>query len=180
MPVPDFSPGEVLTADAMDSIGLWKIGSGTLSLSTTPTNVTGVFSSLYTNYRVLLNVSARSTTNRFQWQYLVGTTATATQYFGSGIGSDYAADAVAYYQRSNNDTSFIHEASLGLSSYVLDIYKPNVNVATINTGQVITQTNAIGFSIGGLQSANAQFTGFRLFTNTGTMTVNYQVFGYRN
>jgi hypothetical protein len=32
MPVPDFSPGEVLTAAAMDAIGLWKI---------TPTSVSG-------------------------------------------------------------------------------------------------------------------------------------------
>jgi hypothetical protein len=77
MPVPDFSPGEVLTAAAMDSIGLWKITptsvSGTgASLSGSNVVVTsggsnftvnGAFNSNFRNYKVLISdfrVSAAS------------------------------------------------------------------------------------------------------------------------
>ena len=180
MPVPDFSPGEVLTAAAMDSIGLWKIASGTLSLTTTPSNVTGVFSSSYKNYRVLLNVTTRSTSNRVDMRYIAGTTPTNTNYYQDGIGSDYASNMTVYFQRSNNDNQFFGETSSGVSAVTLDIYNPNKATTTIHTGQVITSSNGIAFSIGGLQSSGTQFTGFQLFTNTGTATVEYQVFGYRD
>jgi len=179
MPVPDFSPGEVLTAAAMDSIGLWKIASGTLSLSTTPTNVTGVFSSAYKNYRVLLNITARSASNRFDWKYLVGTTPNSASYFASGIGAQYATDATLYFQRSNNDPVFYFDTNVARTSYILDIFLPNANSVTYHTGQ--TQNNsAFAFHIGGGHYQVLQNTGFQLIASTGTITMEYQVFGYRD
>jgi hypothetical protein len=42
---PDFSSGAVLTAAQMNSVGLWKVASG--SLSTATTNFQGCFTSDY-------------------------------------------------------------------------------------------------------------------------------------
>jgi hypothetical protein len=180
MPVPDFSPGEVLTAAAMDSIGLWLVGSGSLSLTTSATNVTGVFSSTYKNYLVLLNVTARSTSNRFDMRYIVGTTATSANYYQAGIASDYASNTTLYFQRSNNDPQLYFDTTTSLASYRLDIFQPNAAVATRHHGQHASVGTGYSFAFGGVQTASTAFTGFQLFASTGTMTVEYQVFGYRN
>ena len=180
MPVPDFAPGEVLTSSAMDSIGLWKVASGTLSLTTTPTNVTAVFNSTYTNYRLLLNITARSTTNRVDMKYINGTTPTSTSYYQGGIGSNWNADTVVYYQRSNNDAQFFGLAGNSPLQLSFDIYNPNVNTYTTHTGTVVSVDNAYNYTVGGIQNANNVFTGFQLYTSTGTATVKYQVFGYRD
>ena len=76
MPVPDFSPGEVLTAAAMDSIGLWKVASGTLS--GTATNFVGCFTSDYTNYRIVVDGITFNTTGDVYIQFLNNTTPNAT------------------------------------------------------------------------------------------------------
>jgi hypothetical protein len=180
MPVPDFSPGEVLTAAAMDSIGLWLVGSGSLSLTTSATNVTGVFSSTYKNYRVLLNITARSTTGRIDMKYIVGTTATSANYFQSGIGSDYASNATVYYQRSNNDDRFFGLSTASQTSLSFDVFNANATLATLHNGTVMDRNLGFPYSFGGVQTASTAFTGFQLFTSTGTATVEYQVFGYRN
>jgi hypothetical protein len=181
MPVPDFSPGEVLTAGAMDSIGLWKIASGTLSLTTTPTNVTGVFGASYKNYRVLLNVTTRSVNpSRFDMKYLVGTTPTSANYYQSGIGSDYGANSVIYYQRSNNDAQFFFEASGFSAVYSFDVFNPNRAVQTAHHGSVTVGQQPYSYAVGGFNGATSQFTGFQLVTSTGTINMEYTVYGYRD
>jgi hypothetical protein len=180
MPVPDFSPGEVLTAAAMDSIGLWKVGSGSLSLTTTPTNVTGVFSSSYRNYRLLLNITARSTSNRFDMRYLIGTTPTSSGYYNGGIGGDFASNTVMYFQRSNNDPQLYFDTQVGTATYIIDICDPNTAFGTTHHGSQASAQNALSYRFGGVQGSTSLFTGFQLFTSTGTMTMQYQVFGYRD
>jgi hypothetical protein len=181
MPVPDFSPGEVLTAAAMDSIGLWKIADGSLSLTTSATNVTGVFSSTYKNYRVLFNITARSGSNRIEMRYINGTTPTSTGYYQGGIGGSYAADSVIYYQRSSNDAQFFGLNVSGGGFWTMEIARPFVSGAsTPHTGNFSDVNSAFAYHIGGEQIGTGSFTGFQLFTSTGTATVEYQVFGYRN
>jgi hypothetical protein len=180
MPVPDFSPGEVLTASAMDSIGLWKVASGTLSLTTTPTNVTGVFSSDYKQYRLLLNVTNKSASIRVDMKYIVGTTATSTGYYQAGIGSDYTFNNTLYYQRSNADTQLFGIASSALLGWSMDVYNPNKAALTMHHGTLVDANTGFPYMVGGSQNSTNQFTGFQLFTSSGTATVEYQVFGYRN
>lgn len=180
MTYPVFSAGEVLGAADMNAVGLWKIASGTLSLSTTPSNVTGVFSSTYKQYRVLLNVTIRSGTNRVDMKYLVGTTPTSTNYYQSGIGSDFSADATLYYQRSNNDAQFFGIGSSSMTALSFDIYNPNKADFTMHTGTILNANFSFPYIVGGANRTTNQFTGFQLFTSTGTATVEYQVFGYQN
>jgi hypothetical protein len=180
MPVPDFSPGEVLTAAAMDSIGLWKVASGTLSLTTTATNVTGVFSSDYKQYRILLNCTARSGVNRVDMRYINGTTPTSANYYQGGIGGDYSANTTLYYQRSSNDNQIFGYSNSSLFSMSIDIYNANKAAQTHNHGTYVDGNSGYSFTIGGMQGGSLVFTGFQLFTSAGTATVEYQVFGYRN
>jgi hypothetical protein len=180
MPVPDFSPGEVLTAAAMDSIGLWLVGSGTLSLTTSATNVTGVFSTTYKNYRVLLNVTARSTTSRVDMRYIVGTTPTSSGYYQAGIGADYGSDVAIYFQRSNGTGQFNGYSTAGIGGFTMDIFSPNRTGNTYHAGNYSDVNTGYAFSLGGENVVSNQYTGFQLFTTAGTATVEYQVFGYRD
>lgn len=171
----------VMLTDADQPPGLQLVASGTLSLTTTATNIAGVFNNTdFKNYRVLLNCTARSTTNRFDMQYIAGTTPTTVNYYQGGIGSDFASNTTFYMQRSNNDPQFYGVSGGTQQTILMDIFTPNVAAATLHTGQVMDRNSGYGYSFGGVQTGSTAFTGFRLFTNTGTITVDYQVFGYRN
>jgi hypothetical protein len=179
MPVPDFSPGEVLTAAAMDSIGLWKIASGTLTFST-PVQITGVFSSTYRNYRLIINTTARSTTNRINIRYIVGTTQTTVNYYQGGIGSDFSANTTIYMQRSNNDSTFFGQDGVTQQNQIIDIFAPNLAAPTLHTGQLSDSNTKFAYNFGGVNTTSNAFTGFQLSASTGTITANYQLFGYRD
>jgi len=53
MPVPDFSPGEILTAGAMDSIGMWLVKTVTVGSGVTSIPVTDAFSASYDHYKIV-------------------------------------------------------------------------------------------------------------------------------
>jgi hypothetical protein len=163
-------------------LGLWYVASGTLSLTTTPTNVTGVFGNKYRNYRVILNTSAHSTTQRFDIKYLVGTSPTSQNYYQGGIASEFATNATVYMQRSNNDNQFfgVSGGTGDIQNVIMDIIEPNFGAPTVHSGQHVSRNTGFAFSFGGVNTTNNVFTGFQLFTSTGTMTVEYQVFGYRD
>jgi hypothetical protein len=180
MTYPNFVAGDILRAQDMNAVALWRIASGTLSLSTTPSNVTGVFSSEYKNYRLLLNITNKSASIRVDMKYIVGTTATSTAYYQAGIGSDYTANATLYYQRSNNDPQLFGIASSALLSASLDIYNPNKAAATMHHGTLVDANFGFPYMVGGSQNSSTQFTGFQLFTSAGTATVEYQIFGYKD
>jgi hypothetical protein len=178
---PDFIAGQILTAAQMNQIGLWKIASGSLSLTTSATNVTGVFSGDFTNYRVLFDITARSGTNRIEMRYVVGTTPTSANYNQAGIGSLYVSNTTTFYQRSNNDNQFFFDSSASLTAYSFDIMSPNKAAITKHHGNVTNAFGGTSFSLGGFQASTTdQFTGFQLFTDTGTVSLVYQVFGYKD
>jgi hypothetical protein len=180
MSYPSFVTGEVLTAADMNAVGLWKVGSGTLSLTTTPINVTGVFSSTYKQYRLLINVTTKSTTLRVDMKYINGTTATSTNYYQAGIGANYLSDSVLYYTRTNNGTQFSNINSPANMTVAVDIFNANKAATTIHKGILLDANNSFPYMIGGVQDSTTQFTGFQLFTSTGTAAAEYQVFGYRD
>jgi hypothetical protein len=54
MPVPDFSPGEVLTAAAMDSIGLWLVTTQTVGAGVSSVTVPNAFNANFDNYKIVI------------------------------------------------------------------------------------------------------------------------------
>lgn len=171
---------QVLGGTSIGNSGLVYVAGGTLSLTTTPTNVTGVFNSTYKNYRLSINITARSTINRVDMKYINGTTATSSGYYQGGIGSDWGANTVVYYQRSNNDAQLFGNSGNNVLSLSLDIFNANRSAITMHHGTSVSGDSSQAFTIGGVQNSSTVFTGFQLFTSTGTATVEYQVFGYRD
>lgn len=184
MAVKTFTQGEAATAADTNAYlnngGLVWVASASLSVTTSGSNVTGVFDATkFKNYRVILNTTARSAASRVDFKFLVGTTPTSTAYYAGGIGCDFAANTVIYAQRSNNDPSWFGQLMSGIGVTVVDIFNANKADRTLWTGFVFDSFTGVGYTITGNQVSTNLFTGFQLLTNTGTATVEYQVFGYR-
>ena len=84
MPVPDFSPGEVLTAAAMDSIGLWLVKTQAVGAGVSTIVVSDAFSANYDNYLITYTGGSASTTMNLSLR--LGTV-TTTEYYGNIMSS---------------------------------------------------------------------------------------------
>jgi hypothetical protein len=127
MPVPDFSPGEVLTAAAMDSIGLWKIGGGTLS--GTAVNFQGVFTSDYNVYKMFFyNVRNTTSAAELGLRLLSGTTPAsgASDYSVQRLFAQASSVGGSRTATSFARASFIFAGANSLTAVETTIYVPNL------------------------------------------------------
>jgi hypothetical protein len=186
MPVPDFSPGEVLTAAAMDSIGLWKVTSGTLS--STATNIVGCFSSDYRNYRIVIDQISLSSAGEIYWQLLDNTTPNASNHrwallglnaLGTGLNSATNTTVAEAFTGINHSAGV---DNLILSALTMDIMGPFIAQRTFAHTSAIcfTPTNAFRYGLS-MNNSSVSYNGIRFLTQSAvTMTGNYTVYGYRN
>jgi hypothetical protein len=185
MPVPDFSPGEVLTAAAMDSIGLWKITSANLTGVTN--NFIGCFSSDYTNYLVTISGfnNATTTTRAVTIKLLSGSTPTSD--------STYTTNEMLQYAAVNSGSSVPLSNSLQLTSLSnvtgsagmseIRIYNPNVAAPTSFSANSHTfQSNIAAWIVrttGGVHNTATAYTGFQILGVTDNLSGTVTVYGYR-
>ena len=180
MPVPDFSPGEVLTAAAMDSIGLWKITSGTFSGSA----IDGIFTSDFDNYRIVATEIAVSASSLilFNFRTTANATDSSNNYYSSarrfdnGTNYDFSIGPITTGETAINGT-----AAMTFGSFIMDIFSPRlvarttVNLAGVGRIAAIStvQSNTVF-------DATTAFAGIIFSLNTGSITGGkYTVFGYR-
>ncbi len=180
---PQFTAGAILTAAQMNAVGMWEVSSGTLSLTTSPTQVTGVFVNAdFPNYRLFVRTTAASgASGSIQMKFLAGTTPASTNYYGGGIGASAGSDTTIYFKRSGNATSL----SIGINTTAarritgMDIIAPNAAVETMYSGFHTETNNADAFTFGGCHLTATAYDGFELFTSAGAQTVEYSLYGYR-
>jgi hypothetical protein len=175
MPVPDFSPGEVLTAAAMDSIGLWLVKTQTVGTTVSSVNVTNAFSADYENYLVTYTGGASSSAVVPIDVQMNGSTNAhfaILDYNGYAGGSGVVA--------SNNRVSWTHVGSSVGSVPNLFFYLQNPFLAqpTFLSGSYADATNT--GTINGVQTQAVSFTGFTINPTLGTFTGGtIRVYGYR-
>jgi hypothetical protein len=190
MPVPDFSPGEVLTAAAMDSIGLWLIEKKDV-VAAGIIDFTSVFSSDYSGYRLIFDYT--NVTNpgdlRFQFRDSSGAIATTTylhNWAGQGTSSGTPFFSAYSYQTVAITFNFICSNIVGgRVQGSMDIINPQNSAPcsffgswnSVQPFATITQANIVG---NGTHNASVTRTGFRLFTSAGTATGKFALYGYRN
>ena len=142
MPVPDFSPGEVLTAAAMDSIGLWKITSG--SIASGDTNFVGCFTSNYNVYEIYLNnVRAGSSNPQFCFRMLSGTTVNGTNnYDTQRLFAQSASVGGTRVTQTVGRIGFMGAGTNQLSNYKITVINPQLAKYTtvISTGSYADTT----------------------------------------
>jgi len=189
MPVPDFSPGEVLTAAAMDSIGLWLIEKKDV-VAAGIMDFTSVFSSDYSGYRLIFDYTNVTAVGNLQFQFRDSSGVIASNYLwnwsGQFISSGTPSFASYSYQTTVLNPAFMCSCIVGgRVQGSFDMINPqNTDKCSIfgswNSVQpftTITQANITGNVT---HNASVARTGFRLSTAAGTATGKFALYGYRN
>jgi hypothetical protein len=174
MPVPDFSPGEIWTAGAADSIGLWLIKTQTIGTGVSSVAVTSAFSSTYDNYLITVSGGAASTAGILRLQ--IG--ATTSGYYYNLVFSTYSASVLA-----EGGTTFAnwqgvgHSLTSGLQMFC-HVFEPNRPTFTRITAPRITGSEA--GTVYGLMPNATQYTDFTISPSSGTLTGGIiNVYGYK-
>lgn len=190
MTYPSFSVGDILAASDMNAVGLWKITSSTFSAQTT-VPFTGVFSSSYTNYRIVFDEwTATVSENHFlrvrDSGGIISTTNYVTQRLES-TGATVTGVTVGGGASSTWFPTYIVQSSTaaaGVSGYI-DIFQPNVSGKYTRANGKFTRTDSTTgvytTEFSGIFNLTTALTGFELVRNsTATMSGTVTVYGYRN
>jgi hypothetical protein len=178
MPVPDFSPGEKLTADAMDSIGLWRIASSTFT-SQAVIHFQNVFTSKYSNYKVIISNFSRSAIGNLSFRLSAGGTVSSTAYY-MGAAGFYSSGVSASDNLSNSvimNCLYCNTTPQGASWF--DVYNPAVAAQTAFTGQYTFNvgTDSGIRNWGGSHQVATAYDG--IYFSEGTFTGTITIYGYR-
>ena len=190
MPVPDFSPGEVLTAAAMDSIGLWKVTAATVTAQPTLT-VDNCFSANYDNYRVIVSMNGVSNFNYLAFRVLdSGGSQLSSNYLSSAYAQDYASATTAFTVLNSSALTMLGylpntSGGHGPMAVQFDIFNPFASgLRTQMNGLHTGVESGTAFKAGACfmsRSTQEVNRGLVFLNGVGTnMTGTVQVFGYRN
>jgi hypothetical protein len=192
MPVPDFSPGEILTAGAMDSIGQWRAnptsvsGSGatlannkiTLSACTAVV-INGAFTANYENYLLVMRLS--QTGGDVFVRLASGGTEVATNTYNWSLVQAYAGAGVTTSRTANTDSVPLMSNNNGSTgTATMDIFAPQVATPTLmqthnfrNDGNLQTPAN---YQFYGNNTNSTGYDGLRIFC-AGGMTGTIYIYG---
>jgi hypothetical protein len=179
MPVPDFSPGEVLTAQAMDSIGLWLVKTQTVGTAVSTVTVTGAFSDDYDNYKIIYSGGSTAAAVVIGLQ-LVGS---STGYYGFFVLGSYNAATIT--GANVNDATTFQYAGVGTSSNAMidaDILNPfQAKTTGFNCSYMQhTATTGSAGNFNAFHNVASSFTGFVINAGASTFTGGtIRVYGYR-
>lgn len=179
MPVPDFSPGEVLTAAAMDQIGLWLVKTQTFT-STQNCNVTDCFSSDYENYVAIVNGTFSLAGQITAVQLLTGTTPKTTNYNRACFFMTPTVNLTMISQATGAADFSVSGQNASHNSIKIDFFRPNMNQPTGLSSE--GQYGSVVWRGGGEQTENYVADGFRMLPvgNAALFTGIIRVYGYRN
>ena len=181
-----FVSGQVLTAsdaNTMANSGLVFITSGALSGSNT--NFVGCFTSAFRDYRIVVSGGIMGAATDFCYQLLVGSTATATNYwygyagtFGGGTAANQNGQNLATCRTGANTTG-----ANDVFGLVMDFYTPQVSSQfTFSTSQASCFQSADFAARSGGSGCNVttQFDGIK-FASAGGQAIGGEVkiYGYR-
>lgn len=194
MPVPDFSPGEILTAAAVDAIGLWRVttctvtsvggtaataSNGVITVGTNNTSITvnNAFSSDYDNYRIIYSGGAGSTDITLSLKLGSSTTG----YYSIVNYATYAAATTGLSAGDNNAAqwTYIGYAGTNYTQIATDLIGPNLAKWT-TYGNASWAGTTIGGDSNGVHQVATAYTSFTVGVNTGNLTGGQiRVYGYR-
>lgn len=136
-----------------------------------------VFTSGYTNYRIMVNCYASGAATTMRFQLRTGGIAAATNYnanwiyISGGAVTVYSASATTEIQIGSVDASPVY------TNFAFDVFAPQLAQQTNLTGQAYKGGNL--YTIGGSHTTATAYDGFQLYATAGpTFTGTYTVYGY--
>jgi hypothetical protein len=177
MPVPDFSPGEVLTAAAMDSIGLWLVSSTAVGTGVASVTVTDAFSASYDAYKITYTGGVASASVNLGTR--LGATTTGYRMAMNGVTS--VSGAVAAYDNNTNTTwIWTGGANTTWVNYNIEVWQPFLARPTFVTSVLASNGADNYWQVRGSLADSNSYTSFTLLPSSGTITGGtICVYGYR-
>ena len=176
MPVPDFSPGEVLTAQVMDSVAMWLVKTQTVGTTVSSVTVSDAFSADYENY--LVTYSGGSCSANTHVSLHLGSTTSGYYSAISGNTWSNTASNGGGTSASNMTYAFSGFSATGVGGAVT-ILQPFLAKNTIMSAQFVAPFGA--YSSHGLLLNTTSYTAFTIEPASGTLTGGtIRVYGYRN
>jgi hypothetical protein len=178
--------GDAIDASMNTALGTKKAGMvllNTTSFSAVSSqSINDVFSATYDSYKIILNISAASTSLNMRMRYRVGGADDSTSnYYSTWIAVNTVSDTTIYARSGANTTGNLSDVSGGSSAskiFTIEIHRPFLTANTILTGHqndsgsLVTYNGGIGFN------ATTSFTGFTIIPSTGNVTGTVSVYGY--
>jgi hypothetical protein len=141
-------------------------------------SVNNAFTSAYTNYRILLNITAGSSTNvNVNFRLRASGSDTATNYAFSRVGTDYNNTVSGDGGTGATQIPVTYFVGSFPSSLSFDLCTPQLNTRTSLIGSNCFDARAS--TVLGQHQSNAQFDGFSILASAGTITGTVQTYGYR-
>jgi microcystin-dependent protein len=170
--------GEIDVLQARDLSGMVLVKTQTIGTAVSTVTVNDAFSANYDNYKIIVSDGVGSA------EQILGLRlgAVTTAYFGALVYSTYTtATPVAATNNNNAGWTWAGFGSTVSQSINAEISSPFLAKRTfISTGLSLASTTQWAGTFNGFQNSNTSFTGFTIFTNTGTMTGGtIYVYGYK-
>jgi hypothetical protein len=179
MTFPVFSAGEVLRAQDMNAVGLWKIAQFSTTSGVAVTSPT-VFSSEYDNYRIVIS-DMQSSSPGGGYYLALGSAALGSNHFQGGFFVTPPGTALNGYSRNGTDRLIIGTSNAGGKfGTSFDICGPNLpSITHFPQLTGYSENGALGVS-SGLQNSTTQFTTFTLSSAGATFSSGtVSVYGYK-
>lgn len=187
----NFAAGEILTASNVNTYltngGLVYITEATAS-GTATLNITGCFSSIYDNYRIIgTEMRSTSAATEIRFRYLDGTTANTDASYGVsfvGLSTIGASTNYSYASLTYGWISSCFSTAETGSAFSFDITAPYLLRRTVmlgNTENLNGGLNGFEFRSGGTVHDNTtrSFTGIQFYASAGNLSGKFKIYGYR-
>ena len=181
------SSGQVLTVSA--GAPAWATPSGGLSLISSTSvsgassyNISSVFSSTYTNYKVIIKCSAVANANDdINMRLRTGSTNSSVGLYSSRVFA-YSPGVGGGLMTTDSANWFIGLCGSGnpaVPTYNLDIFSPNVATKTTMMGSNlgVNASYYVMNLVSGYADNNTQYDGFNIYAS-GTFSATIKIYGY--
>ena len=184
MPLTTYTAGQVLTASSLNANlsfastngGLVCVKAQTAFTAVTTLNVNSVFTSDYSNYKILLSLTAGS--GSITMRLRAASTDTTTNYktrtiYGTS-STLFAVDA------TGTDDFYLFDYDAQGGGAEISVIAPQLAQGTTISTITFGSSGASGYiyNVAGYQNSSTQFDGFSMFPATTAMTGTYAVYGY--
>ena len=165
-------------ASAAPASGLTFISTNSFSASN-QVNVDNVFTSTYQQYKIFINITARSADTNIQFRLRAGGTTNSGNdytYIGWDV-NDAGGSGAAYGVATSRLIQFVSNTGAATGS-VIEIFNPQQTLVTKAFLQ--HDTGTLWRTMGGHTSVTTSYDGFSLVADVGeNITGNYWVLGYQ-
>jgi hypothetical protein len=144
-------------------------------------SINGCFSTTYTNYKLVVNISSRSTTAQINFRFRKsGTDNSASTYYSGFITTEAASSSIVYLRNALASSGAISESRNGDTFMSFDVYQPFSNVTSYLLGQSNNPNDVRHFSGGVSHLTIDSFDGFTVYPSAGNIAGTLSIYGYTN